>query len=89
MPIKQRILNLSLALDQFLFCLICLGHSYPGESASACAWRLDKEGRWQGKILRRFIDKILWFDPDHCRVAFENLKAQMWVAPEEKKETNG
>jgi len=39
---------------------------------SAAAWRLEQKGRWQGKLLRPLIDKLFWFDPDHCRTSHES-----------------
>lgn len=63
---RQRILNLLIALDQFLFCCLMLGNSYPDETASACAWRLEQAGRIQGRIFRPLIDALFWFDHHHC-----------------------
>ena len=67
---KRRALNLLIALDQFVFCLLTLGHSYPDETISAWAWRAESAGKWQGKLLRPLIDAIFWFDPDHCMSSF-------------------
>ena len=69
---RQRALNILIALDQFLFCLIMLGNSYPDETASACAWRLEQAERIQGKIFRPIIDGLFWFDHDHCRRSWED-----------------
>ena len=74
----RRILNVLIALDQFLFCLFCLGGSAPDETASSAAWRLEQQGRWQGKVFRPLIDWIfsLW-QPDHCMCAFYAEKNKM------------
>ena len=69
---KQRLLNILVALDCFLFCVLCLGNTYRGDTASAAAYRLERSGRIQGRIFRPLIDLIFWFDPDHCRVSYEN-----------------
>lgn len=71
---KQRVLNLLIALDQFLFCLVTLGHSSPDETMSACAWRLEREGRWQGRVFRPLIDFLFWFDPRHCAMSYVSEK---------------
>lgn len=71
--IIRRILNVLVALDQFLFCFFTLGNSKPNESASAAAWRLEQAGHWAGRVFRPFIDLLFFFDPDHCRKAFDNL----------------
>lgn len=67
---KRRLLNLGIALDQFLFCLFTLGHAAPDETLSAAAWRWETQGKWQGKILRPLIDALFWFDPNHCAQSF-------------------
>ena len=72
MDIKKRILNILISLDQFLFSIITLGGSDPDETMSAAAWRLEQEGRLQGKIFRPIIDTLFWFDKDHCKRAWLN-----------------
>jgi hypothetical protein len=60
----RNLLNILLALDAFLFSLICWGNVYPGEYASSAAYRLDMQGKWQGWIFRPLIDAI--FGHLHC-----------------------
>ena len=67
-----RILNLLIALDQFLFCLVTLGGSNPDETLSAAAWRWDQKGLLTGKVLRQVIDTLLFFDSKHCQRSFES-----------------
>lgn len=81
MSLKQRIWNWLVSLDQFLFCCLMLGQSYPNETASAAAWRLENEGRWTGRIFRPLIDKLFFFDPDHCRTSYEALMAGKHMPP--------
>lgn len=69
---KRRALNLLIALDQFLFCLVTLGHSRPDETASAWAWRAEQAGKWQGRFVRPLIDLLFFFDPAHCWASFES-----------------
>ena len=66
---KKRILNLLIALDQFLFCLVTLGASDPDETLSAAAWRWDTMGHPMG-WLRPVIDRLFWLQPDHCMNAY-------------------
>ena len=68
---KRRILNGLIALDQLFFVLITLGNAAPDETMSAAAWRMEKAGKWQGKVFRPLIDRLFWFDPDHCQKAFQ------------------
>lgn len=63
---RQRAVNLLVALDQLVFCLLTLGGSDPDETISAAAYRLELAGRLQGRIFRPLIDRLFFFDPDHC-----------------------
>lgn len=69
---KQRIYNLMVSLDQFLFCVLTLGGSMPDETASAAAYRGELLGYWTGRLFRPLIDRLFWFDPDHCAEAFRS-----------------
>ena len=69
MNIKQRILNLLIALDQFIYVLITLGAGFPDETMSSAAYKAEKEGRFFG-FFRPVIDTLLWFDKDHCHQAY-------------------
>lgn len=51
------------ALSQLLNAALFGGH--PNESISGLAWRENRP--W-----RPWIDRLLWFDKDHCRNAYEN-----------------
>ena len=67
----MRVLNLLIALDQFVFCVITLGDSNPDETMSAAAYRLERDGRWQGRLFRPLIDGLFYFiQTDHCKKAY-------------------
>ncbi len=67
---KRRLLNIFLAFDQLAWVLLTLGHASPDETLSAGAWRMESQGKLAGLILRPVIDKILFFDRDHCAKAW-------------------
>ena len=69
---KSRVLNLLISLDQFAFSIITLGKAPPDETMSAAAYRLEQEGKWQGKLFRPIIDKLFFWDELHCRSSFES-----------------
>ena len=69
---RQRILTILIALDQFIYTIITLGSGAPDETMSAAAWRLETAGRLAGKIFRPVIDRIFYMQPSHCQLAFEN-----------------
>ena len=64
---KQRVLNLLIALDQLAYVLLTLGAGHPDETLSAAAWRVEKAGKPWGRIFRPVIDFIfLPMERDHC-----------------------
>lgn len=69
---KRRVLNVLIALDQFIYVLITLGNGDPDETMSAAAWRLERKGHWAGKVFRPLIDYLFWFDPMHCLKSYES-----------------
>lgn len=74
----SRILNVLIALDQFLFCLLTLGGSFPDETASSGAWRSEQQGRWQGKLFRPLIDWLFWpIQRDHCMHAYNSERNKL------------
>ena len=69
---KQRILNLLIAVDQLLWVVFTLGKGHPDETISAALWRMGQEGKIAGRVLRPLIDFLfLPIERDHCRKSFE------------------
>lgn len=62
-------LRLLLAIDQLLNVAICNG--MPDETMSSAAYRMERDGRFWG-FMRHVIDALFWFQPDHCRKAYES-----------------
>ena len=68
---KQRLLNLLIAIDQLLWVVFTLGKGSPDETISAAAWRMEQEGKLAGRILRPLIDLLfLPIERDHCYLAW-------------------
>ena len=68
---RQRILNLLIALDQLAWVIVTLGKGKPDETISAAAWRMEQEGKLAGRILRPLIDLLARpLERDHCRNAW-------------------
>ncbi len=66
MKLKQYIINLLVAFDQFINVLF-LGQ--PDETISSRAWRCkDVSSFW--KVMRKFIDLLFFFQPQHCFKAY-------------------
>ena len=66
---KQRVLNLLIAIDQLVYVVITLGTGMPDETLSAAAYRMELAGKLAG-VFRPVIDTLLWFDLDHCHQAY-------------------
>ena len=80
---KQRMLNLLIALDQLAYVLVTLGAGSPDETLSAAAWRTEQEGRILGRIFRPLIDLLAHpWERDHCRTAFESERLQRHLPKE-------
>ena len=67
---KRRLLNLLIAVDQFFWVLLTLGNGSPDETISAALWRMEMQGKWAGRLFRPVVDTLFFFDPDHCRNAY-------------------
>jgi hypothetical protein len=64
---KDRLLHILIAFDQLAWVLVTFGKGYPDETISAAAWRMERQGKIAGRVLRPLVD--LLFRPlerDHC-----------------------
>lgn len=86
MVIKQRLLNLLVAVDQLLWVTLTLGEGMPDETISAALYRMEREGRPSGKLLRPLIDVLFSpFEREHCRLSFESELRGTQLPPEYRK----
>ena len=69
---NRRLLNIAIAFDQLAWVLLTLGNGLPDETISAAAWRMESQGKRAGIWLRPLIDTLFWFDPDHCKSAYNS-----------------
>lgn len=76
MTIFQHIFQILIAVDQ-LINTIFLG--YADETISSRMYRYEQEEKILGKIFRPIIDKIFWFQKEHCREAYlsEQLRSHL------------
>lgn len=68
--LKRRALNLLIALDQWLWCLVTLGHADPDMTLSASAYRSEVLGKLWARVARPVIDMLFFFDPHHCHKSY-------------------
>lgn len=86
---RQRILNVLIALDQLAWVVVTLGKGSPDETISAAAWRMEQQGKFAGRVLRPLIDLLfLPLERDHCRLSFENERDGKQLPPLYRKEIN-
>lgn len=70
---RRRLLNILVAIDQLLWVALTLGHGSPDETISAAAYRMERQGKIAGRILRPIIDALfMLFERDHCRMSYES-----------------
>ncbi|WP_167522297.1 pseudouridine synthase [Dissulfurirhabdus thermomarina] len=76
----MRISQVLIALDQLVntLCWWLPGGCWADETLSSRAWRLRDEVPW----LRRWIDRIFWWQPAHCRQAYESERRRLQAPPE-------
>ena len=73
MSARQRILHLLIAFDQLAWVVLTLGKGHPDETISAAAWRMERQGKIAGRVLRPLIDLLfLPLEREHCRLSFES-----------------
>ena len=62
-------LNLAIGIDQ-LANTVLAGH--PDETLSSRAWRAEQSGQRYWGWTRRAIDLLFFWQPGHCRAAYES-----------------
>lgn len=69
--VRQRLLNILVAGDVFLYTLATLGHAKRNQTFSGAAWDLELRGKWQGKTFRPVIDWLFQkVEPAHCHTSW-------------------
>lgn len=76
MTVLQHIYQILIAIDQ-LINAIFLG--YADETISSRMYRYEIEGNIIGKIFRPIIDRMFWFQKEHCRESYlsEQLRSHL------------
>ncbi|MGZ5053324.1 MAG: hypothetical protein ACXWAT_00115 [Methylobacter sp.] len=70
----RYIKNIAIAIDQFFNTLL---FGWPDETLSSRSYRCCP-------VMAFIIDRLFWFDPDHCRASFESERRRMQSPPEER-----
>lgn len=78
MPLNFWLKQVLIALDQLINALL---GGWADETLSSHAYRLDQDGKPFG-FMRRVIDLVLWFDPDHCKQSYLSETLRMQSPPQ-------
>lgn len=78
-------LRVLLAIDQLLNVAICNGE--PDETMSSAVYRMERDGRFWG-FMRPVIDRLFWFQPNHCKKAYESELLRLQYAKEFQNRAN-
>ena len=83
---KQRVRNLLISVDQFIYVWISFGNGLPDETMSSAAWRTEQKGKLFGKIFRPVIDWIFrrFGEDDHCFKSYMSEKYRTHLPDEFK-----
>lgn len=85
MNIKGWLYQLFIACDQLLNVLITPFHggAYADETMSSRAYRMDRDGKPWGRLLRPAVDLLFrWQTKEHCRLAYEKERKRIQLPPE-------
>ena len=75
---KSYLWHIFIALTQLLNTLL---GGWPDESTSSRVYRLEQTGMTRAGIARRFIDRIFFWQVDHCRQAYESERMRYQFPP--------
>ena len=74
----QYLLNVLVAIDQLGTALI---GGFPDETMSSYAYRMNIQGKPWG-FMRGVIDRLFWFQTDHCKKAYDSERRRAQEPPE-------
>ena len=78
-PILFWLQQVAISVDQLVNALL---GGWADETLSSCAWRMERAGRPWGRITRPLIDALFFFQPGHCRAAFDAERQRVQAPPE-------
>lgn len=77
----RYIKNIMIAIDQLCNCII---GGTPDETISAKLWRMRNKGRFW-KYSQIFVDRLFWFDSDHCEESYNSELYRRQISSEYSK----
>ena len=75
---KTYFLHIGVGLTQLLNTLL---GGWPDESTSSRLWRLDKQGSVRGRMCRKLVDRLFWWQRGHCGLAYEAERRRYQFPP--------
>jgi hypothetical protein len=82
--VKHWLWQLVIGIDQLANMLITpfSPEAWADETMSSRVWRMEQAGKWWGRALRPCIDKLFFFDPQHCYTSFIAERQRAHCPPE-------
>lgn len=83
---KHWLKQLAIAFDQFCNVLATpfSPDAWADETFSSRCWRREQEGAKWAKFWRPFVDRLLWFDKDHCYTSWLSEREDRNQPPENR-----
>lgn len=73
LELVRRLLNIAIGFDQLAWVILTLGNGHPDETISAASWRMERDGKLAGKLLRPAIDLLFRpLEKDHCYLSWRS-----------------
>lgn len=75
----MKLKQVGIALDQLLNTFV--GNGWADETLSARAHRNAAQGDGKWVAVRKWINRVFWWQKDHCLSAYRNEQARMQMPP--------
>lgn len=79
--------SLLIAVDQLVNAVL---GGEPDETLSSLAYRLNRDRgqeHWRFALPQKIINRVFWFQPQHCQQAYESERSRAQLAPEFRQPT--
>ena len=75
----RYLIHILIAVDQ---CGTALVGGFPDESLSSYAWRMERQGKFAGKLFRPLIDSLFFWQENHCELSMNEERMRYQFPPE-------
>lgn len=75
---KTYFAHVCVGLTQLLCTLV---GGWPDETTSSYLWRLERQGKLAGKLFRPLVDRLFFWQPEHCARSYAAERERYHVPP--------